>query len=162
MNTGQSGQPDYIANNSGAEVSDQNVIKEVFGTKNLVLDNGAGEEVKVTVLVKELELWSGSEAGQKERCLYITADDLQDAGGQAPVYVVVFAKPKKAGSQWAHVGGFILEGHATVIDYRGNKGTGNFQTDDWRSYEKYFEVEKEAKLDTIISEFFNQNPNWGK
>ena len=137
----------YIGNLNGADNDDKALLTALFEGE-LTFDIG-GEEVPVTVLVKQMNVYDTSDA---EMVLYITADDLSRSRTDAPVYVAVFTQ--NASKEWVQVGD-IYSGEAPVCDYTTGStwGSGSFNTDNWESTQAYYGVATGSSVAAIMSGF---------
>lgn len=137
----------YIGNLNGANNDDKALLTALFEGE-LTFDIG-GEEVPVTVLVKQMNVYDTSDA---EMVLYITADDLSRSRTNAPVYVAVFTQ--NASKEWVQVGD-IYSGEAPVCDYTTGStwGSGSFNTDNWESTQAYYGVATGSSVTAIMRGF---------
>jgi len=137
----------YIGNLNGADHDDKALLTALFEGE-LTFDIG-GEELPVTVLVKQMNVYDSSDA---EMVLYITADDLSRSRTYAPVYVAVFTQ--NSSKEWVQVGD-IYSGEAPVCDYTTGStwGSGSFNTDDWESTQAYYGVAAGSSVTAIMSGF---------
>lgn len=135
----------YIGNLNGADNDDKALLTALFEGE-LTFSIG-GEEVPVTVLVKQMNVYDTSDA---EMVLYITADDLSRSRTDAPVYVAVFTQ--NASKEWVQVGD-IYSGEAPVCDYTTGStwGSGSFNTDNWESTQAYYGVAAGSSVTAIMS-----------
>ena len=145
----------YIGNLLGANPDDTALLNALFeGTLNFPIN---GEEVPITVMVKEKDVYGTSD---KEMVLFITGDTLQ--GNDAPVYAVVFSKD--ADGTWQQIGD-IFEGRARVNGYNGSwSGTGSFDTESWYSTKEYYGVRpsngffSSSTIERVMNGYEAQNP----
>ncbi|MBR4032649.1 MAG: hypothetical protein IKJ07_07950 [Clostridia bacterium] len=145
----------YIGNLLGANPDDTALLNALFeGTLNFPIN---GEEVPITVMVKEKDVYGTSD---KEMVLFITGDTLQ--GNNAPVYAVVFSKD--ADGTWQQIGD-IFEGRARVNGYNGSwSGTGSFDTESWYSTKEYYGVRpsnsffSSSTIERVMNGYEAQNP----
>ena len=144
----------YIGNLLGANPDDTALLNALFeGTLTFPIN---GEEVPITVMVKEKDVYGTSD---KEMVLFITGDTLQ--GNDAPVYAAVFSKD--ANGEWQHIGD-IFEGRARVNGYNGSwTGTGSFDTESWYSTKEYYGVKPSngwfstSTIERVMNGYESQN-----
>lgn len=98
-----------------------------------------GTDTPVTVLIKNEDV-DGNTANGNEMAIYMTTDDLQKTNSgwfspteYAPVYAAVFRKEtlENGTEKWSQIGDMYL-GSAEIKRYDGWRGSGSFDTDNWR------------------------------
>lgn len=144
----------YIGNLMGANGDDKALLTALF--EGALTFNVGNEEVPITVMVKEKNVYGDSQS-EKEMVLYITADDLGTRFGSAPVYAAVFTKT--AAGTWEQIGD-IFAGKASINGYSGSwLGTGSFNTESWESTEVYYGVAAGSEIGAVITGYTSKNPN---
>ena len=138
----------YIGNLMGADEDDKALLTALFeGALTFEVGN---EVVPITVMVKEKNVYGTSD---KEMVLYITADDLSAWSSYVPVYAAVFSKNESGA--WVQVGD-IYAGEAQTNSYSGWWGSGSFNTESWRSTERYYNVATGSGINAIMSGYTSQ------
>lgn len=139
----------YIGNLMGADADDKALLTALFeGALTFTVGN---EEVPITVMVKEKNVYGTNE---KEMVLYITADDLSAWSSYVPVYAAVFSQNESG--EWIQIGD-IYAGEAPTNSYSGWWGSGSFNTESWRSTERYYGVASGSGINAVISGYVAQN-----
>lgn len=129
--------PDYIGNVEDASNADKELLENLFqGQLSLNIN---GTDTPVTLMIKEKDV-DGNTANGDEMTIYMTTDDLQKSNNSwfsapeyAPVYAAVFRKTTLDDGtlKWVQVGDMYL-GSAEIKQYNGYRGSGSFDTDNWR------------------------------
>ncbi len=139
----------YIGNLMGADADDKALLTALFeGALTFTVGN---EEVPITVMVKEKNVYG---TNKKEMVLYITADDLSAWSSYVPVYAAVFSQNESG--DWIQIGD-IYAGEAQTNNYSGWWGSGSFNTESWRSTERYYGVASGSGINTVINGYVAQN-----
>ena len=158
-----SGTGAYVGNVVGSSSNDTQVLDELFdGNLHLMLtDLETGELVKtnLTCMIKEEDL-DGD--GKAEMTIYMTPDDLSDAGIWATiknVYVGVFTQVTDADGniKWEQLGE-LYHGTAQCNDYDSNIFNGfdpSINTDRWRSSQTYHNVKSGSTIKNVITGYKN-------
>lgn len=161
-----SGTGAYVGNVVGSSGNDTQVLAELFaGNLNLMLtDPETGELVKtnLTCMIKEEDL-DGD--GKAEMTLYMTPDDLKNAGLWSSiqnVYIGVFTQVTDAAGNttWEQLGE-LYHGTATCNDYDSNIFNGfdpSINTDRWRSSQTYHNVRANSTIKNVIQGYKKENP----
>lgn len=138
----------YIGNLMGSDADDKAILTALFeGALTFTVGN---EEVPITVMIKEKNVYGSTE---KDMVLYITADDLSARNTYVPVYASVFTK--NSSGKWEQVGE-VFSGEAQTNSYSGWWGSGSFNTESWRSTERYYGVASGSGIDAVITGYANQ------
>lgn len=133
----------YIGNLMGADADDKALLTALF--EGELTFNVGGEEVPITVMVKEKNVYGSS---AKDMVLYITADDLGSTWSYVPVYAAVFTKDSTG--EWVQVGD-IFAGEARTNNYSGWYGSGSFNTESWRSTQVYHGVAAGSSINNVMN-----------
>jgi len=141
----------YIGNVVGANSSDSNTIKNLFGEEFLSMDlDGDGETEPITMMIKRENLDNDTNTGDSytysswgrnytvygnEMTLYITAENLSGvaSGKSVVVYAAVFTK-LPGESEWTELVP-LTKGTANANNYSGYSygSADSFNTDTWES-----------------------------
>jgi hypothetical protein len=153
----------YVGNVVGSSSNDTKVLDELFdGNLHLMLaDPQTGELTKtnLTCMIKEEDL-DGD--GKSEMTIYMTPDDLSDAGVWSSiknVYVGVFTPVSDADgiTKWEQLGE-LYHGTSQCNDYDSNIFNGfdqSINTDRWRSSQAYHGVKSGSTLENVIKGYKN-------
>jgi len=153
----------YVGNVVGSSSNDTKVLDELFdGNLHLMLtDPETGELVKtnLTCMIKEEDL-DGD--GKSEMTIYMTPDDLSDAGIWSTiknVYVGVFTQVTDADgtTKWEQLGE-LYHGTSQCNDYDSNIFNGfdqSINTDRWRSSQAYHNVKSGSTIKNVIDGYKN-------
>ena len=142
----------YIGNVVGANTSDSNTIKGLFGQEFLSMDlDGDGEAEPITMMIKRENLDNNNATGDSytytswgreytvngaEMTLYITAENLSgvSSGKSVVVYAAAFTKLPGA-EKWTAVVPLTV-GTASANNYSGYGSANSFNTDTWQTQDK--------------------------
>ncbi len=153
----------YVGNVVGSSSNDTTVLDELFdGNLHLMLtDPDTGELVKtnLTCMIKEEDL---DNDGKAEMTIYMTPDDLSDAGIWSTiknVYIGVFTQVTDTDgtTKWEQLGE-LYHGTSQCNDYDSNIFNGfdqSINTDRWRSSQAYHGVKSGSTIESIITGYKN-------
>lgn len=153
----------YVGNVVGSSSNDTKVLDELFdGNLHLMLtDPDTGELVKtnLTCMIKEEDL---DNDGKAEMTIYMTPDDLSDAGIWSTiknVYIGVFTQVTDTDgtTKWEQLGE-LYHGTSQCNDYDSNIFNGfdqSINTDRWRSSQAYHGVKSGSTIESIITGYKN-------
>lgn len=140
----------YIGNLQGANADDKALLSALFEGE-LMFPVG-NQEVPVTIMIKEKDVYGSN---TKDLVLYITADDLGSRLSYVPVYAVVFSRNESG--EWVQIGD-IFAGEARVNGYSGSLlGTGSFNTETWRSTQRYYNQATGKDIDALMDAYVAQS-----
>lgn len=153
----------YVGNVVGSSSNDTKVLDELFdGNLHLMLaDPQTGELTKtnLTCMIKEEDL---DNDGKAEMTIYMTPDDLSDAGIWSTiknVYIGVFTQVTDTDgtTKWEQLGE-LYHGTSQCNDYDSNIFNGfdqSINTDRWRSSQAYHGVKSGSMIESIITGYKN-------
>lgn len=153
----------YVGNVVGSSSNDTKILDELFdGNLHLMLtDPDTGELVKtnLTCMIKEEDL---DNDGKAEMTIYMTPDDLSDAGIWSTiknVYIGVFTQVTDTDgtTKWEQLGE-LYHGTSQCNDYDSNIFNGfdqSINTDRWRSSQAYHGVKSGSTIESIITGYKN-------
>lgn len=153
----------YVGNVVGSSSNDTKVLDELFdGNLHLMLaDPQTGELTKtnLTCMIKEEDL---DNDGKAEMTIYMTPDDLSDAGIWSTiknVYIGVFTQVTDTDgtTKWEQLGE-LYHGTSQCNDYDSNIFNGfdqSINTDRWRSSQAYHGVKSGSTLENVIKGYKN-------
>lgn len=162
----------YVGNVTGAHSNDISEIEALFdGELDVIIE---GEPKNVKFLLKRENIDGNSNTGGAqtlsyrdnngqqsvtgwEMVMYMTTEDLvRDKGWLGlpqttyrTVYAIVYTS-YDSGKTWVQLGE-MYKGEAQVVRYDGWSGDGSFSTDKWKSTETYYNVNKGATIETLLS-----------